>query len=116
MSEAKVENKPENKNETTRKPPSTAAQNKPEKDKDSVDYNSMVDQMARGLYNVFPKAEFTVDTLSRMNDMRRLNAPFDNLPTKVKLCLIKLAMAILPTPDVLKEQEAEEKPAESDKK
>lgn len=75
-------------------------------------YNQMVDSMARGLYDVFPKAEFTVLLLTQMNDYRQRQAPFEHLPVKVKLCIIKLAMAIIQPPDVLKEQDKPVKPDE----
>lgn len=81
-----------------------------------VKYNEAVDAMAKGLYNVFPKAEFTSQTLRQMVQAREQGETFEKLPVPVRLSLVKLAMAMLPKPDVLAAQTEQEEGKKEEEK
>lgn len=74
-----------------------------------ADYNKTVDQLSRGVYFNLGKAGFDKTTIEQLATFRAKDQPFENLPTKVKICLVKLAMSMMPIqpPEETKKEESE---------
>jgi hypothetical protein len=80
------------------------------------EYNELIEEMAIGVYTCLPKAGFTSATLRGLAENSSSGVKWEKLPTTIKLCMIRLAMAMMPRPTAeeaaLKEQAGKEKTPE----
>jgi hypothetical protein len=62
-------------------------------------YKHLVDRMAKGIYQSLPKAGFSRETLTTLATSSKNEITWDKLPTTIKLCLVRLAMSMIPKPE-----------------
>lgn len=64
-------------------------------------YVEAVDALASTLYHQFPRAGFTRETITELAMESNGQRPWQELSPKVKLCIVRLAMAMMPKETVV---------------
>lgn len=89
------------------------------KEDERREYTALIEHMATGIYHCLPKAGFTQQTLTELATSSHKNVKWEQLPGRVRLCLVKLAMAMMPkaaAEAASEEQKKEEKEGNAPKK
>ena len=62
-------------------------------------YNEAVETLASGLYRIIDKGGFTQESLEQIAKHRHQGTSWEELPARLKLCFVRLSVAMIPKPE-----------------